>query len=358
MAGRSCTTDELSAPTSRTDSIMMKVDEHPTGPAVVVDLCVSEVQTKAFVRVASAIAAVARGSAIVLCDDTVEPARGDLVYAADRASTELTAFVVRHTSGFLQVALDIDRCDELGITAQVATEGTDALPCVTVDAKRNVGTGISAADRAITARLLGSEHASADSFSRPGHVVPMAAPTGRPVRQYGFAESAIRLACDAGRSRAAVMSTLVGTSDPTAIAKGRELADFADRHDLPLVGIRDLADVHPDPWPPVMSLQLCGGTARLYCVDGVGDDPGFTCLILGDITNRRAVPLTVVALDRILYEAAVDASPPRILLAAPGDSPVGQHRLASELHRPGSQLRDLLRGSGVRSVRLSQVGQS
>jgi len=337
---------------------MMKVDERQTGPGVVVDLCVSETQTKAFERLASAVAAIAGGSAIVLCDDTVQPVRGDLVYAADRASTELTAFVVRQTSGFLQVALDIDRCDELGITVQSAADTTDAAQCVTVDAKHNVGTGISAADRAMTARLLGSEHATADSFTRPGHVVPLAAPLDRPVRQYGFAESAIRLASDAGRSRAAVMSTVVGTSDPTAIADGRELADFADQHALSLVSIKDLAEVHPDPWPPVMSLQMCGGTARLFCVDGIGDDPGFICLILGDITNRPAIPLHVVAADRILHEAAVDASPPCILLAAPGESLVRRHRLASELQRPGSQLRDLLRGSGVRSVRLSQTGQS
>jgi 3,4-dihydroxy-2-butanone 4-phosphate synthase len=315
-------------------------------------------QTKAFERLATAVAAIAGGSAVVLCDDTAQPVRGDLVYAADRASTELTAFVVRHTSGFLQVALDVSRCDELGITAQSAADGTDATQCVTVDAKHNIGTGISAADRAMTARLLGSEHATADSFTRPGHVVPMAAPMNRPVRQYGFAESAIRLACDAGRSRAAVMSTVVGTSDPTTIADGRELADFADLHGLALVSIRDLAEVHTDPWPPVMSLHLCAGTARLFCVDGIGDDPGFICLILGDITNRPAVPLYLVDAERILHEAVMDASPPCILLGAPGGSLVHQQRLASELQRPGSQIRDLLRGSGVRSVRLSPTGQS
>src|SRR5215475_10108178 len=102
-----------------------------------------------------AVADIAAGKAVVVIDDEDRENEGDLIFAAEKATPELVAFMVRYTSGYLCVPLD----------------GTAYT--VTVDAKKGVGTGISASDRATTMRALADPGAVPDDFTKPGHVVPL-----------------------------------------------------------------------------------------------------------------------------------------------------------------------------------------
>ncbi|MGB0962169.1 MAG: 3,4-dihydroxy-2-butanone-4-phosphate synthase, partial [Mycobacterium sp.] len=103
-----------------------------------------------------AVADIAAGKAVVVIDDEDRENEGDLIFAAEKATPELVAFMVRYTSGYLCVPLDGEVCDRLGLLPMYAVnqDKHGTAYTVTVDAKSGVGTGISASDRATTMRLL------------------------------------------------------------------------------------------------------------------------------------------------------------------------------------------------------------
>ena len=113
---------------------------------------------------------------------------------------------------------------------------------VTVDAKEGIGTGISAADRAATMRLLADPQSRADDFTRPGHVVPLRAKEGGVLRRPGHTEAAVDLARMAGLRPAGVLCEIVSEDDPTDMARGPELRRFADTHGLTMISIEQLID--------------------------------------------------------------------------------------------------------------------
>ena len=190
-------------------------------------------------RLDSGVAALASGRALVLCDDAIQPTSAELVYLAEHADVATTAFVIRHSSGFLQVALPTQRCDELGLSAQCGSSPSGIPQCVSVDSTTGIGTGISATDRAATIRLLASSSSVPQSFTRPGHVVPVRVDSGHACDN-PYAAAALNLASLAGARPSAVLATLDGISDPLHSAAGSEILHFAYEHGLPLVGLADL----------------------------------------------------------------------------------------------------------------------
>jgi 3,4-dihydroxy 2-butanone 4-phosphate synthase/GTP cyclohydrolase II len=187
-----------------------------------------------------AIECMAQGRPIVVVDDADRENEGDLVFAAEKATAELLAFVVRHTSGVVCVALPGARCDALHLPLMVP-RGGDAQGTaftVTVDARHGTTTGISAADRALTIRALASETATADDFRRPGHVFPLRACEGGVLKRRGHTEAASDLARLAGLSPVGALCELV--HDDGTMRRLPALEAFARAHGLPLIHIDDL----------------------------------------------------------------------------------------------------------------------
>ncbi|MBF6148397.1 3,4-dihydroxy-2-butanone-4-phosphate synthase [Nocardia nova] len=303
-------------------------------------------------RVRTATAALAGGAAVLLCDDLDRPRRGEIVFPAECADEHTTAFAVRHTSGFLQVALPADRCTALGLTAQCGADDPTAGQCVTVDAAERVGTGISAADRATTAAALAATESTTESFTRPGHLVPVRVDTNRGVS--GFAEAALQLVTAAGRRPAALFATLVGIADPTGLAAGQDLTTFADRHHLPLVGLNDLT-AHTEPDTVFDSaFELPAGRTRMLMFEDTG--VSWTCLLIGDIQGVAEVPLQVVPAEHLLLEAGARSRCPHILVAAASGHTCDprEHRavLVDRIGTSSSTLRRILRNAGVQAVRV------
>jgi 3,4-dihydroxy-2-butanone 4-phosphate synthase len=187
-------------------------------------------------QVEAAIDQLGNDGAVILTDSPHDPTFGEIVFAASRITTSATAFAIRHTSGFLQVAMPGERCDRLLLPVHWGTDPS-SRQCVSVDASFGIGTGISAIDRAFTIRLLAAEDSSPDAFNRPGHIVPVRADMHHGQHSYGTPEAAIHLAAAAGLAPAAVMATIVSSDRPAEIAAGAELRRFARTHGLPLVGI-------------------------------------------------------------------------------------------------------------------------
>lgn len=195
-----------------------------------------------FDSIERAVADVAAGKAVVVVDDQDRENEGDLVFAAEKSTPELVAFMVRHTSGYLCVPLAGEDCDRLGLPPMYAA-GQDKYGTaytVTVDSREGIGTGISAFDRATTMRLLANPSSGAGDFTRPGHVVPLRAKEDGVLRRPGHTEAAVDLARMAGLRPAGVIGEIVSQENEARMARTDELRVFADNHDLALISIADL----------------------------------------------------------------------------------------------------------------------
>jgi 3,4-dihydroxy 2-butanone 4-phosphate synthase / GTP cyclohydrolase II len=196
----------------------------------------------AFAGIDRAIADVASGRPVIVVDDEERENEGDLIFAAARATPELLAFTVRYTSGYVCVALTGDDCDRLDLPPMFHTnqDKRGTAYTVTVDAREGVTTGISAADRAHTIRLLADPDSKSVDFARPGHVVPLRAKEGGVLRRPGHTEASVDLARLAGMPPAGVLCEIVSAKDDGEMARRDELEVFAAEHDLALITIADL----------------------------------------------------------------------------------------------------------------------
>jgi len=197
---------------------------------------------KDFADIERAIADVAAGRPVVVVDDEDRENEGDLIFAAEKATPELLAFMVRYTSGYVCVALTEADCARLDLPPMYHTnqDQRGTAYTVTVDAREGVTTGISAADRARTMRLLADPSSDAKDFTRPGHVVPLRARDGGVLRRPGHTEAAVDLSRLAGLAPAGVLCEIVSQKDEGDMARRDELEVFAADHDLALITIADL----------------------------------------------------------------------------------------------------------------------
>jgi 3,4-dihydroxy 2-butanone 4-phosphate synthase/GTP cyclohydrolase II len=189
-----------------------------------------------------AVSDITSGKAVVVVDDEDRENEGDLIFAAQLATPDLVSFMVRYTSGYICVPItepDADRLD-LPPMYRVNQDRRGTAYTVTVDAREGISTGISAADRALTIRLLADPDAGPEDLSRPGHVVPLRARDGGVLRRPGHTEAAVDLAVLAGLRPAGVLCEIVSEKDPVGMARADELRVFADDHDLALISIADL----------------------------------------------------------------------------------------------------------------------
>jgi 3,4-dihydroxy 2-butanone 4-phosphate synthase/GTP cyclohydrolase II len=195
-----------------------------------------------FTGVEQALKDIGDGKAVVVVDDEDRENEGDLIFAAEQATPELMSFMVRYTSGYVCVALTEDDCDRLDLPPMFHTnqDHRGTAYTVTVDAADGVTTGISAANRAHTVRLLVDPASQATDFHRPGHVVPLRAKDGGVLRRPGHTEAAVDLARMAGLRSAGVLCEVVSQRDPAEMARRDELEVFAAEHELTLISIAEL----------------------------------------------------------------------------------------------------------------------
>jgi 3,4-dihydroxy 2-butanone 4-phosphate synthase/GTP cyclohydrolase II len=187
-----------------------------------------------------AVAVIASGGMIIVVDDDDRENEGDLVMAADAADTASLAFMVNHTSGVICVPMlgaDLQRLDiPMMVTLNEDPKGTAYT--VSVDAREGVDTGISAADRARTIRILSDPEAKPSDIGRPGHVFPLRYQPGGVLRRPGHTEAAVDLARMAGRRESGIVAELVNADG--SMQRRPELERFAQEHGLLIISIADL----------------------------------------------------------------------------------------------------------------------
>ncbi|HEV8295914.1 MAG TPA: bifunctional 3,4-dihydroxy-2-butanone-4-phosphate synthase/GTP cyclohydrolase II [Acidimicrobiales bacterium] len=250
------------------------------------------------VRVRAAVDAVRRGEFVVVADDEDRENEGDLIMAADAVDRRAIAFMVRHTSGLICVAITAARADALRLEPMVAvnTESMGTAFTVSVDLRAGTTTGISAEDRARTVRALADPAAAADDFARPGHVFPLRARPGGVLRRPGHTEAAVDLATLAGREPAGVLCELVN-ADGT-MSRGATLREFAATHGLAFVTIADLV-AHRRRHEPLVErvgsapIPTPSGTFLAHAYRNVLDGVEHVAFILGDVAGDQPVLVRV-----------------------------------------------------------------
>jgi 3,4-dihydroxy 2-butanone 4-phosphate synthase/GTP cyclohydrolase II len=188
----------------------------------------------------TALLEMAAGRPVVVVDDEDRENEGDIIFAAEHATPELLAFTIRYSSGVICAPMYDARADALDLPPMTAVnedrKGTAFT--VTVDAREGVTTGISAADRAHTIRLLAGPATTADDLTRPGHVFPLRARPGGVLERPGHTEAAVDLARLAGLTPVGVLVEIV--NDDGTMARLPELRAFAREHGLAVISIADL----------------------------------------------------------------------------------------------------------------------
>lgn len=189
-----------------------------------------------------ALTAIRAGRVAIVVDDEDRENEGDFILAAELATPEVLGFVVRHSSGMLCVPMEGADLDRLGIP-MMAARNTDPLRTaytVTVDAANGVSTGISAADRARSARVLADPSTVAGDLTLPGHVFPLRARSGGVLTRPGHTEAAVDLTRAAGLRPVGVIAEVV--NDDGSMMRTPGLRQFADEHGLPMISIGQLAE--------------------------------------------------------------------------------------------------------------------
>lgn len=190
--------------------------------------------------VADAVAAISRGEAVVVVDDADRENEGDLIFAAGKATADLVGFMIRYTSGVVCVPMEPDKLDRLNLPPMTMKneDSKQTAYSVSVDARDGVTTGISAADRARTIKVLADSATEPWELSRPGHVFPLRAVTGGVLRRAGHTEAAVDLSRLAGLTPAGAICELV--NDDGSMMRAPECREFADHHGLAMISIADL----------------------------------------------------------------------------------------------------------------------
>lgn len=216
--------------------------------------------------VADALAALAAGRPVLVADSHDRENEVDVVFAAATADQRWVAWTVRHSSGYLCAPMPAARADTLALPLMVADSQDPRRTAytVSVDAAHGVGTGISAADRARTLRVLADPTARPNDLIRPGHVLPLRAVPGGVLERAGHTEAAVDLCRLAAAGEVAGIAELV--HDDGTMLRYDDALTLAQQEGLVLITIADLTawrrSHDPDPAPRAPRVHAIG-SARL-----------------------------------------------------------------------------------------------
>ena len=195
-----------------------------------------------FATIQEAAADIRDGRMIIIVDDEDRENEGDLVCAAEKITPEIINFMARHARGLICLPLTEERCDELHLTTQVAdnTSYLGTAFTVSIDARRGISTGISAADRATTILVAVDPQSRPQDLARPGHIFPLRAKNGGVLVRPGQTEASIDMARIAGLYPAGVICEIM--NEDGTMARMPQLETFAAQHNLKMISVAELVN--------------------------------------------------------------------------------------------------------------------
>lgn len=250
--------------------------------------------------VEQAIRDIAAGRPVVVVDDEDRENEGDLVIAVEKATPEIVAFMMSECRGLICAPMENDELERLELP-QMVTHNTESMKTaftVSVDASaaHGVSTGISAADRAATLRLLAGGAAGPGDFVRPGHIFPLRARSGGVLVRNGHTEAAVDLARLAGLRPAGAIVEIAG--EDGVMLRLPQLVPFARKHGLTIISIEDLIAYRRTSEPTVrreaeVRLPTDFGAFTAYGYRSTVDGVEHVALVHGDIGTGEDVLVRV-----------------------------------------------------------------
>ncbi|MFG3528160.1 bifunctional 3,4-dihydroxy-2-butanone-4-phosphate synthase/GTP cyclohydrolase II [Streptomyces sp. NPDC047917] len=250
--------------------------------------------------VEQAIRDIAAGRPVVVVDDEDRENEGDLVIAAEKATPEIVAFMMSECRGLICAPMENDELERLALPQMVDhnTESMRTAFTVTVDASaaHGVTTGICAADRATTLRLLAGGEAGPGDFVRPGHIFPLRARSGGVLVRNGHTEAAVDLARLAGLRPAGAIVEIAG--EDGVMLRLPQLVPFARKHGLTIISIEDLIAYRRSSEPTVrreaeVRLPTAFGAFTAYGYRSTTDGVEHVALVHGDLGDGDDVLVRV-----------------------------------------------------------------
>ncbi|GEB61663.1 bifunctional 3,4-dihydroxy-2-butanone-4-phosphate synthase/GTP cyclohydrolase II [Streptomyces gardneri] len=244
--------------------------------------------------VEQAIRDIAAGRPVVVVDDEDRENEGDLVIAAEKATPEIVAFMMSECRGLICAPMEDDELERLQLPQMVEhnTESMRTAFTVSVDASpaHGVSTGISAADRATTLRMLASGNHEPSDFVRPGHIFPLRAKAGGVLARNGHTEAAVDLARLAGLRPAGAIVEIAG--EDGVMLRLPELVPFARKHGLTIISIEDLIAYRRSAEPTVrreaeVQLPTAHGDFTAYGYRSTVDGVEHVALVHGEIGDGQ-----------------------------------------------------------------------
>jgi 3,4-dihydroxy 2-butanone 4-phosphate synthase/GTP cyclohydrolase II len=258
----------------------------------------SHLMVQQFNPIESVIADIQRGKMVIVVDDADRENEGDLILAAQFVTPDAVNFMAKHARGLICVPTTSERLQQLGIERMVRqnreTFKTDFQ--VSVDAARGVTTGISAADRAETIRIMAEPTAVPEDLVQPGHVFPLRARPGGVLQRAGHTEAAVDLVRLAGARSIGVICEIM--SEDGSMARLPELVRFGRKYHLKICTIADLIQFRRTREKLVERLEVVKmptdyGDFNLYLYQSKLDGQHHLALVCGDVTGKPNVLVRV-----------------------------------------------------------------
>ncbi|MGC8743048.1 MAG: bifunctional 3,4-dihydroxy-2-butanone-4-phosphate synthase/GTP cyclohydrolase II [Verrucomicrobiia bacterium] len=238
------------------------------------------------------------GKMVIVVDDENRENEGDLVMAAEYVTAEAVNFMAKFGRGLICVPTTAERLRQLGIEEMVAqnrdTFKTDFQ--VSVDAAKGITTGISAADRAKTIKVIADLRSTPEDLVQPGHVFPLRAKPGGVLQRAGHTEAAVDLAKLAGCRPVGVICEIL--NDDGTMARLPQLIKFAKKHRLKICSIEDLIKYRRSRERLVERIEVVKlptdfGEFDLYLYRSKVDGKHHLALVKGDVSGKENVLVRV-----------------------------------------------------------------
>ncbi len=255
------------------------------------------------------IRAIAAGEMVIVTDDSGRENEGDLIIATEKITPEAINFMATHGRGLICAPITADRAAELRLMEMPGKKDRYGTAFTfSVDARHGTTTGISAFDRAVTAKLLVDPNAKHEDFYIPGHLFPLIAKDGGVLERPGHTEAAIDLARLADLPPAGVICEIM--AEDGTMACGDQITEFAKTHSLKLITVEDLVAYRknndPDPAPRDKTISRIDTSGRVSMPSRFTDTPfdlhGYVskldgtehvALVYGNVQNKKNVLVRV-----------------------------------------------------------------
>src|SRR2546428_4236167 len=249
-----------------------------------------------FAQIEEAISEIQEGRMVIIVDDEDRENEGDLMVAAEKVTPEAINFMATHGRGLICLAMTGQRLDELHIPLMVSdhsnTSPYGTAFCVSIEARRNVSTGISAFDRAQTILTAIDLKTKGTDLARPGHIFPLRARDGGVLIRAGQTEASVDLAAIAGLTPAGVICEIM--KEDGTMARVPDLIEFATRHDLKIITVAELIRYRLRTERFIQkigetTLPTRHGNVRMIVFESAFDQQTHIALVRGNIENGEDV---------------------------------------------------------------------